>query len=317
MNFRTFDLNLLRVLDALLREGSTVAVGRKLGLSQPAVSAALSRLRHALGDALFVRQGAGLVPTDFARDLALPLRQELDRIEAMLSAGGSFDPATAEGTFRIAGSDFFGEFLMPRLARKLGTQAPGLRVQLVELVPSDYVDSLEQYRADLALIPDATFPDWVDRAPMFYSSFVTIARVGHPALVEAGVKPGEPLPLDLFCRLGHILFSPEGRVQSLSDAALARIGRRREVRMTLPVFSGVCRTVAESELISMVPRQIAELRTAELGLTIHPAPMPVVVPLIVAIWHGRSTTSPLHRFLRGLVADVLRPLNEGEAPLPL
>lgn len=107
VNFVTFDLNLLRVLDALLREGSTVKAGNRLGMSQPAVSSALSRLRHSLGDELFLRQGQGILPTDYARSLATPLREQLDRLEALLTGPGGFDPATAELIFRIAGSDFF------------------------------------------------------------------------------------------------------------------------------------------------------------------------------------------------------------------
>lgn len=316
MNFRAFDLNLLRVLDALLHEGSTVRAAEKLGLSQPAVSAALSRLRHALGDPLFVRQGSRLVPTDNARGIALALRQELDRIEEMLSLATKFDPATAEGVFRISGSDFFAEMLLPRLGQVLGRRAPGLKVQFVDLVPTDYISSLEQYRADLALVPDAGFPDWLQRSPMFHSRFVTVARADHPGL--AGLEAGAPVPLDLFCDLGHAIFSPAGRMQAMGDAALERIGRRREVAMTLPVFSGVCRVVAESELIAIVPKQLAEMLAPQIGLRLHPVPVevPVPVPLIVAIWHKRASANPLHRFLRGTVAEILRPMNAGEAPLP-
>jgi DNA-binding transcriptional LysR family regulator len=123
------------VLGALLREGSTIKAGQRIGLSQPAVSAALGRLRQSLGDELFVRQNGRLAPTDFARGLSLPLRQELDRLEAVLTSPSGFDPAATTGVFRITGSDFFAELLMPRLARLLRARAPGLRVQLVDLVP--------------------------------------------------------------------------------------------------------------------------------------------------------------------------------------
>lgn len=115
MNFATFDLNLLRVLDAIFREGSTVKAAAGLGLSQSAVSGSLSRLRHALDDPLFVRQGNRLVATDYAASLQEPVRQELDRIAAMRSAPARFDPRTAKGTFRVAASDFFAEMLMPAL----------------------------------------------------------------------------------------------------------------------------------------------------------------------------------------------------------
>lgn len=314
VNFLTFDLNLLRVLDALLREGSTVKAGNRLGLSQPAVSSALSRLRHSLGDELFVRQGQGIVPTDYARSLAAPLHEQLDRLEELLAGPGKFDPATAEMTFRIAGSDFFADVLMPRLAARLGTVAPGVRVQLVDLVPSSYISSLDRYEADLALLPDDSFPDWVDRMAMFRSSFAVIARKGHPAL--AGLEPGGVLPLELFCTLGHVLFSPEGNLRGMGDAALEKVGRRRQVVMTLPVFSGVCRSVSRGEAIALVPQQIAAMLAEEMGLELYTPPIPVPVPMIVGAWNRRSSGNPAHRWMRQEIAALLRPLNAGEAPLP-
>ncbi len=315
MNFKTFDLNLMRVLDAILQEGSTVKAGAKLGLSQPAVSSALARLRHALGDELFVRQGPGLTPTDYARSLATPVRQELDRLEALFSGPGKFDPSSAVGDFKLAGSDFFAEMLMPALARKVREQAPGMRVQLVDLVPANYIDSLDQYRADLALIPNAEFPDWIERHPLFHSSFAVIARKEHPQLPVSAIAPGQTIPLDLFCDLGHVLFSPEGNTKAMGDAALARVGRSRNVVMTVPVFSGVCRAVSESDLIALIPRQLAIKVSSQLGVEVYNPPMDIEPALIVAIWHRRTSGNPVHRWMRELVAEILRPLNYGEAPL--
>src|SRR4051812_39302989 len=124
MNLLTFDLNLLRVLDALLRDQSTVKAARRVRLSQPAVSAALGRLRDTLNDPLFVRQGQRLVPTDYARSLEIPLRRLLGELTELLSGPGTFDPLQAHQSFRIAGSDFFAEMLMPPLAPLLEKSAP-------------------------------------------------------------------------------------------------------------------------------------------------------------------------------------------------
>ena len=128
MNIASFDLNLLTVLDALLREGSTVRAGERIGLSQPAVSAALGRLRHALGDELFVRRGQGLEPTDYARSLVVPVREVLDAVVGVL-AGSRFEPGTSDAVFRLSGSDFFAEMLMPALAERLSREAPPGRGQ--------------------------------------------------------------------------------------------------------------------------------------------------------------------------------------------
>lgn len=182
MNFASFDLNLLRVPDALFREGSTVKAGERLAMSQSAVSGALSRLRHSLGDPLFVRQGNRLVATDYAAALKNPVREELERLENMLAPPDVFDPKTAKGTFRIAASDFFAELLMPPLGDLLHQQAPGIRAQLVDLVPHNYVESLERRNTDIELIPDVALRDWINRVPLFQSPFHVIARVKNPAL---------------------------------------------------------------------------------------------------------------------------------------
>jgi DNA-binding transcriptional LysR family regulator len=312
MNFRALDLNLLRVLDALLTEGSVTRAGERIGLSQPAVSAALARLRSALGDPLFVRQGQGLVPTDYARGIAPELRASLDGLADLLAGPGAFDPATATDIFRIAGSDFFATLLMPELARRVGADAPGVRVQLLDLFPQDYIGSLEQQDAGLLLIPQASFPDWIEVRPLFHSTFVAIARSEHPALATcAGV-----VPLDTFCALPHVLFSVEGRLTSIGDDALRAVGRERRVVMTLPTFSGVAGAVAASDAIALIPRQLARDLAPRYGLQVLGAPVQVVTPLIVMAWHRRSTNDPAHRWLRGVVAENLAPLNDGERALP-
>lgn len=316
MNISTFDLNLLRVLDALLRDGSVTRAADRIGLSQPATSAALGRLRHALGDPLFVRHGQGLVPTDYARSLETPLREILEGTGALIAGQDQFDPACATGTFRIGGSDFFAEMLMPQLGAALALQAPGMVVQLIDLVPENYVTTLERYVADIVLIPGHDFPEWTDRQPLFRSSFRMIARAGHPRLRAAEIAPGRVVPMDLFCDLCHVLFSPEGKLKAMGDAALAAVGRSRRVTMTVPVFSGVCRAVAESDLVGLLPRQLAEAAAPRLGLEVYDLPMPLSTSLISMVWHRRSSRNPAHRWMRMQVAKLLTPLNSGEAPIP-
>ncbi|MGR3761416.1 LysR family transcriptional regulator [Roseobacteraceae bacterium NS-SX3] len=315
-NLSSFDLNLLRVFDALIREGSTVRAGRRIGLSQPAVSAALARLRAALGDPLFIRQGQHLVPTDFTRSAAPELRGILEKIEAVISGPPLFDSRTATDRFKISGSDFFAEMLMPALADRLSHLAPGIRLQMVDLVPDNYVDTLDSEEVDLALIPQLDCPAWIDWQPLFNSSFAVVASRGNPSLADAGVEPGEAVPLDLFCTMGHVLFSPEGNLRAMGDAALDRVGRSRRVVMTLPVFYGVCSAVAESDLIALVPQQFARRIRTKLPLEVYRPPIPMPLPLIGMIWHKRWTGAPAHRWLRGQIADLLKPLNAGEPPLP-
>ncbi|WP_435259884.1 LysR family transcriptional regulator [Thioclava sp. FR2] len=312
MNFATFDLNLLRVLDALLSEGSTVRAAEKLNLSQSAVSGSLARLRDALGDQLFVRHGNRLVPTDFAQQIALPLHAELDRIQALLAPAPVFDPALASGVFRISATDFFAELLMPRLAQALLNEAPGIVAQLVDVTPSNYLDSLEAEGADLLLVPDRPAPAWAAKKTLFASPFVIIARRENPHLT--GFTDGTTMPIDLFCELGHVLMSPEGNLRAMGDSALERIGRNRRIMLTVPVFSGVLRAVSESDLIALVPLQLAERLAKQYGLIHFQPPMQMPAPQICAYWHARQTKSPQHEFLRKLIFSILSDLAAPPAP---
>lgn len=312
VNLSTFDLNLMRVLDALLREGSTVGAGRRLGLSQPAVSAALGRLRHALGDPLFVRQGQGMVPTSFAAGLEVPLRAVLEEIEGVLTGPDLFDPAEASLDFRISGTDYFATMLMPKLGARVQIEAPGVRLQLVDTVPDHYVAALERQNVDLALLPELPFPAWIAHEPLFHAKFAVIARKGHPTLTAAGVAPGDTVPMETFCALGHVLCSPDGRFHGLGDAALAREGRSRRVVMSVPVFEGVLQVVAASDLIALIPRDLAEHRAEAAGITVHPPPVAIAPPLLCMIWHRSRSSDPAHLWLRGIVSEILAPLGRGD-----
>ncbi|MCC6001402.1 MAG: LysR family transcriptional regulator [Pararhodobacter sp.] len=306
VNLAGFDLNLLRVLDALMRERSTVRASERLGLSQPAVSAALGRLRHALGDPLFVRQGQGMVPTSFALGLEAPLRQALEGLELLLRGPGSFDPHVSRFDFRLSASDYFGLMLMPALVRRMAEQAPGVRLQLVDLVPDNYVEPLDRHAVDLALIPESAFPAWVDSMPLFQAEFVTIARVGHPAL--GLLRPTDSLPLDLLCALDHVLCSPEGHFSGMGDAALARLGLSRRVAVSVPFFETVINIVASSDLIALVPRTLAQAHAMRGAITHHPltAALPMARPMICMIWHRRMTGDPAHRWMRAQIAEILQ-----------
>lgn len=308
-NLSSFDLNLLRVLDALLLEHSTVRAGARLGLSQPAVSGALKRLRLSLGDELFFRSGQKLEATEFALSLKESLQDILSRVEALIRAKDAFDPATAEHSFRISGSDFFAEMLLPALAEHLTALAPSLRVHLVDLIPDDHVGTLVIHDVDFALLPETPLPDWAEGQPVFTSSFSVIARKAHPRTAELALSPGDVMPLDLFCDLGHVLFSTEGNPKGLGDEALARIGRERSVAMTMPVFSGVYRAVAGSDLIALLPSPLAHRIAKSTNLNVFKPPIPVEPVRLILIWHRRFSESPPHLWLRSWITELLHPLN--------
>lgn len=308
-NLSSFDMNLLRVLDALLIERSTVKAGARLGLSQPAVSGALKRLRLSLGDELFFRSGQKLEATAFALSLIEPLQDILRSVEALIGPRDAFDPYTTEHSFKISGSDFFAEMLMPALAEHLAAHASSLRVHLVNFVPDDGVDTLASHDLDFVLLPETPLPDWAEGEPVFSSSFSVIARKAHPRTAELGLASGNVMPLDLFCDLGHVLFSTEGNPKGLGDEALARIGRERRVAMTLPVFSGVYRAVASSDFIALLPTVLAHRVAKSANLNVFEPPIHVDQARLVLIWQRRFSESPPHLWLRSRIIELLRPVD--------
>ncbi|MEI9418415.1 LysR family transcriptional regulator [Mesorhizobium sp. Cs1321R2N1] len=184
MNLNALDLNLVRVLDALLRERSVTRAGEQIGLSQPAVSAALNRLRHVLNDQLFVRRGNDMVPTPRAESLTEPVRAALREIERVFQTGKDFDPAGLERTFTFMGADFFSMLLMPPLAARIAAIAPGVSFRFLDSARGDVSRLLQDDEIDAALERPLEVPDWVSSTPLFHSPFAIIA--GTPLGLAVG-----------------------------------------------------------------------------------------------------------------------------------
>ena len=305
-NLSGFDLNLMRVLNAMLAEGSTVRAGAKIGLSQPAVSAALGRLRHRLGDPLFVREGQRMVPTEFCLSIEPKLRAALEQMESIAQGPGGFDPATATADFLLSGSDYFVEGVLIELARRVRDTAPNIRVSMVDTVFETALDSMERFGVDLAFWPRLDFPSWIESQDLFRDSFVICAAKGHPRLERAGIQDGDPIGLDLFCDLDHVAFVPDGKPNHVGDRHLAQMGRSRRIVATVPSFHGVYSLVVRSGLIGGLPLQFARRRKAEGLITTHPMPVDLRGDTLCMFWHRQQTESPAHRWLRGQVGEILR-----------
>ena len=306
-NFRTFDLNLLRVFDALLRTRNVTQSGDLLGLSQPSVSAALSRLRSHLDDPLFVRVGHKMVPTPRAEALAAPITQALQSLETALEETAIFDPATAEHVFSVQGADFLSMRLMPALAARLADEAPGVAFRYFDSGQGDLTALLERGEIDIAMEQPQETPTWVSRTLLFPSPFVVIAAHDNPAVLAAGVKGGAHLPLDLFCTLPHAIRSVDGSLSGMTDAALAKVGRKRRVMLALPHFDAIAQTVAKSRYLSVVPVQLADDLAERLALSVFQPPFEIPTPQMQIYWHARDDKVPAHQWLRREIrAEVAR-----------
>jgi DNA-binding transcriptional LysR family regulator len=313
MNFRAFDLNLLRVLDAMLSPRNTTRVGETVGLSQPAVSSALRRLRDILGDPLFVREGNLLVPTGFALSLQVPVRAALESLEHALSGGGSFDPSRSQRSFVIGASDYFHEMLMPQLADLLTRNAPNMRLKMLPAATASFPAMLAAERFDVVLSISIDPPVWIEKQRAFQATNMVVARQDHPML--RGLTWGSVLPLDLFCGLPHVIFSVTDDFSHFEDAALERIGRSRNVRFTMPGYYGVGRVAAQSDLIGVLPARFALSVADKLGLVAYRLPFEMPLIDMYLYWRKRDMSNREHEWLRGLIIDLLKPLDEVSFPV--
>lgn len=267
MNISTFDLNLLRVLDALLRECNVSRAAERLSLSQPAVSNALNRLRVLLDDPLLVRIGRSMQPTPRAQALAGPIRAALQQIEQSLSAGEVFDPARSKQRFSIAVTDYVELICMPRLIEQLSRLAPGIRIEIHHLSPSLPSEALDKGELDLVLGRFEEIPGRFARRHWMSETLLLAVREGHPFLA------GE-LDLDSFLALRH-LWVHGGQTRGMVDQWLGEQGLSRTITYTTPNYLQAAHIVASSELAAVLPSQLARHFAALLPLRLHELPMPL------------------------------------------
>lgn len=301
----TFDLNLLRIFDALMRERSVTRAGDRLALSQPAVSGALARLRLVMDDPLFVRIGNEMVPTPRAETIAPAVRDILSNAEGVLQSEDRFDPASAEQIFTLRGADFFSMRLMPAFFRTISTEAPGIRLRFLDSGYGDLVQLLKDGTVDLALERPLDLPSWISRALVFPSPFVVIASRNNPMVRATALADGDTLPLDLFCDLPHAIRSADGTMSGVVDDALAATGRRRRVTLALPHFQAVALAVAEGQLVAVVPQQLATDVAEEMNLAVFSAPFPVPVPEVQMYWNSRHDRNAQQEWLRDRVRECV------------
>ncbi|NGN41522.1 LysR family transcriptional regulator [Mesorhizobium sp. CGMCC 1.15528] len=304
MNFNGFDLNLLRVFDALMRERSVTRAGDQIGLSQPAVSAALKRLREILDDQLFIRRGNDMIPTPRALELGSSVREALGTIEFALRKRKQFDPATIQRRFTLLGSDVFSLMMMPALSSRFADEAPGVSLQLVDNAWGGIERLLQEDAVDIAIDAEFEAPDWTSSAHLLHAPYVVVASSHHPRIAGAGIAPREMLPLDLFCQLHHAVRSLDGKVKCIVDPALAKVGRRRHVALVLPHTLGVALATARSHHVATVPLQFAELVAANLGLQIYESPVQLPASDIKMFWHARHDGDTGHQWLRQQIVQV-------------
>lgn len=308
VNVAEIDLNLLVALQALLTERHVTRAAARMGLTQPAMSHALARLRETLGDPLLVRTKTGLQLTPRAVALVEPLARVLAGAGELLAPPQGFDPKTSTRRFRIATSDYMEIVLMPALLELLGREAPGLDVVLVRHAGKG-VDQIEDGTADLIMIP----PDRLDRrsAAIFAQrilaeKFVCVVRVDHPRIA----KSAKALTLDRYVELPHVLVSPSGGGAGIVDDALAKVGKTRRVAVVVPHFLVAPFLVERTDLVLTLAARIARSLAPAVNLRSLAPPPELDLPgfEIRLLWHERDHADPAHTWLRERIAAVAKTL---------
>ena len=298
MNVAGLDLNLLRVFEAVLRDRSVTAAARRLGLTQPAVSNALARLRAQFEDALFVRTPSGMDATPFARELAEPVRQALALLEAALAHGPGFDPATATRAFRFYMSDLGQIEFLPPLVERAQRVAPGVRLEAVALEVEDIGDALAAGSLDIAVgfLPGLGPP--VRREALFRDPYVCLMRADHPAARSRLTKKA-------FLESSHALVSYKGGHRVIEEA-LERAGLARKIALRVPHFTVVPMVLERSDLILTLPSRIARVYEREGRFRSLPPPVAIPPADVGAHWHERFERDAGNRWLREMIRELFR-----------
>lgn len=288
--------SLLFSLDALLQERHVSRAAARVGLTQPAMSRVLGRLREQLRDPLLVRTGRGMTLSPRAEAMAAPLRRALDDLGHALSAHQSFDPATSQRGFHLATLDYGVASVVIPLMSRIAAEAPRVDIS-VQPLRDDFEQDLQTGALDFVLAPRRASAGSLVWTRVRVERFVSLVRGGHPGV-------GEVLDLDAFCALPHVTVVAERRATSRIDDLLAERGRSRRVALQVPSFLAAPLVVARSEMILTTAESVARQHAEAFSLRVLETPLPLGPMKLSLAWHERQRADPGHAWLRALIAEV-------------
>ena len=298
MELTEIDLNLLVIFNQLLRERRVSSVAVSLGLSQPAVSNALRRLRGLLGDELFLRTPRGMEPTPYALQLAEPVSLALGTLHSALNVRASFEPASSTRAFTLAMTDVGEIYFLPVLMEALGRLAPGVTLRTVAVTEDALRDDMASGHIDLALGLLPQLQAGFFQQALFRQRYVCLLRQGH----ALAARP--TLGLADFSAADHVRVDATGSGHGRVDEALARHGVTRRIRLAVPHYVALGHVLASTDLLATVPERFALRAAAPFGLTSLALPVALPDTAIHQLWHARVHRDPGHQWLRALVAST-------------
>jgi DNA-binding transcriptional LysR family regulator len=297
MDLQRIDLNLLVAFEMLVAERSVSAAASRLGISQPAMSSTLGRLRALFDDELFVRSGRTMLPTVRAMQLAEQVSQALAQLRTALEPQARFDPGTSRRAFNVTGGDYATMVILPHLAACLAEEAPAVDLRFRFVEKDTTFGLLDTDRLDLAL---GVFPDPPKRLglqALFEERFVCLARRDHPVL-------GDGLTLDKFASLPHLLVTERGDSTGAVDEALARHGLARRIALTVPHVLVVPSVLSRSDLVATVGARAARMFAQAAPLSIHETPVEIPKWRLSMLWSRQKAGDLGLAWLRDVMSRI-------------
>ena len=304
MHFTGLDLNLLKVLDALLDTLNVTQAALRIGLSPSATSHALQRLRSSLDDPLFVRTSAGLQPTPYALGVAARVKEALRLVDSCLQAPAAFDPATTSRTFTLFITDIGDVVLLPPLLAHLREHAPLARLRTLGSSYKEIARQLETGNVDIAVTVLPKLGAGFYQQTLFRERYVCIVRRDHPGI-------GERMTAEQFRQASHALVTAEGTGHEVIEQMLDTRGLSSRVVLRIPHFLAVPTLVAQSDLVATVPRQLALAAAANHPIRILEHPLRLPAYGVNQFWHERLNADLGHRWLRSVMVRLFKDLAQG------
>ena len=297
MNITDLDLNLLRAFDAIVTEGNVTAAGERIGLSQPAMSNALARLRQLFGDPLFVRTPRGMRPTPFAQQLAQPVRDALRLIQGALAQHAGFEPERSQNTFRFHMSDIGEMVFLPGLLARIKHDAPGVRIEVVRIPIKDVHAALEAGELDLAVGFLPGLVSGMRQRALFREHYVCMLRADHPLI-------GERISAKQFREAAHVLVSYAGTGHQVIEETFLDAGLGERIAVRVPHFLVVPMILARTDLVVTVPSRVAALFAQTGNFKVLKLPLAMPGFEVRLHWHERYQQDPANSWLRQVMTEL-------------
>lgn len=293
---RHHDLNLLVYLDLLVRHGSATRVAEVLGVSQPAVSAAIRRLRSMTEHPLFVRSGRELAPTAYALSLQQQFAPLLRQWQMMVDREAGFDPAVSDRCFSILASDYTQYLFLPLLARRLATQAPGVSLRVIPSNPYRGVQLIEQQQVDLGIGYYRNVPPQLRLRPVLEEPAVCVLASAHPAL--------DCFDEHAYASAGHIAITVENAAYSATlDRVLAAHKIKRRIAIAMPSYVSAAHVVEETEYVATLPRSIAQFAAKTADIAIRPCTVELPSLDLSMLYHVSTETDAASQWFQRVVLE--------------